>query len=111
MTFNKSLWYTIIPALLFPWVFLFTQNEFIVAGWVVILTVFLFSLRYERKEWILFLIGLIAGIIAEVGGDMIAKMQYWNNGSLLGIPLWLPLLWAFGFIVIRRIGNMIVEKK
>ena len=66
---------------------------------------------YKLGEWKLFLIGVIAGFIAEVGGDVIYQMQYWVQGSLFGVPLWLPLLWGYGFVFIRRIGNNILGDK
>ena len=89
-------------------IFFFTQNELIVALWILFLTAAAFYLEYHKNEWKLFLAGIIIGTIIEIGGDAIAKMQFWDDASFFGIPLWLPLIWGYGFIFIRRIGNRIV---
>ncbi len=103
-------WFIVFP-LLFPFMLIFSTNEWIVAGWVVILILGVFLVQYIKREWMLLGIGILGGIIAEVGGDMIVKLQYWGNGSLLGIPVWLPLLWGLGFIAIHRIGRMIITRE
>lgn len=90
--------------------FLVFRNEFVVAGSVVVLAVLFLVLHRERGEITLFIIGVILGIVLEVGGDMIYKLQYWEHGSFFGIPYWLPLMWGYAFVFIRRIGNHIVKK-
>jgi hypothetical protein len=69
-----------------------------------------FGIRHHHKEWLLFSAGTVLGIIFEIGGDALYKMQYWSSGSFFGIPYWLPLLWGFGFVIIHRFGSIIVEK-
>jgi hypothetical protein len=69
-----------------------------------------FTVKYQKKEWILLLVGTVLGIVLEVGGDLIYKLQYWNTESFLGVPLWLPLLWGFQFIIVYRLGAIIVKK-
>ena len=36
------------------------------------------------------------------------REQFWANTSWLDVPLWLPLAWGMGFIIIRRLGDIIV---
>ena len=48
------------------------------------------------------------GLIFELGGDAIYKLQSWSEGSLFGIPSWLPLFWGLGFVFIRRFGNAVL---
>ena len=98
-----------LPIIIFPICLLITQNELAIAIVLIFMTAITFWISYEKNEYRVFLLGLILGLVMEIGGDAIYKMQYWDNGSLFGIPIWLPFLWAYGFIIIRRIGNIIIK--
>lgn len=67
----------------------------------------LLHFREPGEGW-LFAIGLGAGLVIEVGLGMVSRSQHWENASLLGVPYWLPLIWGYGFVVMRRIGNAVV---
>jgi len=105
----KNLIRDIISLIIFPIIFLITQNEFIISGFILFLAFIAFKIKYHKNEIKLFTIGIFLGIIMEIGGDLIFKMQYWDNASFFGIPIWLPLLWGYAFVFIRRIGNHIVH--
>lgn len=89
----------------------FTHNELFISLLLLCLIITTFLIKYEKNEIYLLLLGIIAGIIAEVGGDYFNKVQYWEQGSFFGVPFWLPLLWGYGVIYFRRIGNWIVKPK
>lgn len=76
---------------------------------IAVVLLYWYFIDYKVGEWKIFLLGVIVGFIAEVGGDTIYQMQYWVQGSLFGIPLWLPLFWGLGFVMMRRIGNNILN--
>lgn len=108
---SKNLWKEILfvsPVLLI-YVSQIFKNEYIIFASAVIAIFLIFILKYEKNEWILLCLGIILGIIVELGGDLIYKIQYWQNGSFYGIPLWIPLFWGIAFIVFRRIGNAIIN--
>lgn len=83
-------------------------DEKIVTVAAVIFSAFLFF-RYERGEIYIYLTGVVVGLIIEVGLGQVARTQFFTNASLFGVPLWLPLAWGYGFVVMRRIGNGIIE--
>lgn len=85
------------------------QHEVIISLWMVILVFICFVLEYHPREWILFAMGIIFGIIIEIGGGIMYKLQYWQSGMFFGIPLWLPIAWGFVFMFVRRLGNFIVN--
>ena len=87
------------------------RSEFGITIVVLILLAVSFYFKYYKGEWKILVIGIIAGIILEVGGDMLYQLQYWAEGSLMGIPIWLPIFWGYVFVFTRRIGNIIVKKK
>lgn len=98
----------LVLALLTIW---FIRNEFFITILMVVLLAISFKLKYHKNEWKLLAIGVIAGLVLEVGGDLIYKLQYWETGVLMGIPLWVPLLWGYVFVFARRIGDIIVSNK
>jgi len=108
---NKQILFDIFLFILplpFMW---FTHNELFISLLLLCLIITTFLIKYEKNEIYLLLLGIIAGIIAEVGGDYFNKVQYWEQGSFFGVPFWLPLLWGYGVIYFRRIGNWIVKPK
>ena len=68
----------------------------------------LLYIRRESGELHLFAFGLLLALVIEVGLGLIARSQHWAHASLFGVPYWLPLIWGYGFVVIRRVGNLIV---
>ena len=108
-TIRDSILFQIAPLFLVLAVFIFTQHELIVTLCIAAMILGSFSIRYYAGEWKVLILGMLLGFTFEILGDLIYKAQYWENASLLGIPLWLPLMWGYGFIFIRRIGNMLVK--
>ena len=85
-------------------------DELIFTGAIILILLINFKIKYCKNEWILFFLGLLIGFFIEVILGLIYRMQYWENPTLLGVPMWLPLVWGYAFVFIRRIGNIIVKK-
>ena len=85
-----------------------THREGLIAFGVVAVVAVAFRVRYYPREWWLFALGSALGLVFELGGDAIYKLQSWSEGSLFGIPAWLPLFWGLGFVFIRRFGNTVL---
>ena len=86
------------------------QNEIAYAVVLLVMLLAAFKIEYHKHEWSLFALGVIIGLVLEVGMGQVYRLQYWEQDSLFGVPYWLPILWGIGFVYIRRIGNAIVEK-
>jgi hypothetical protein len=63
-----------------------------------------------KGERYLFALGVGMALIIEIGLGLIARTQVWSHASLFGVPYWLPLMWGYGFVVMRRIGNYVVDR-
>jgi len=63
-----------------------------------------------KGEFHLFLFGVLLSLIIELGLGLVARSQHWEHASLFGIPFWLPIMWGYGFVVMRRVGNLIVTQ-
>lgn len=63
---------------------------------------------YDRVgERYLFFLGLFIGFVIEVGFRYLGYQQIWTEASLFGVPLWLPIAWGAGFVLITRLGAWI----
>jgi len=107
---RRSVWADIllIPAWVGFFVVQVTWNSEIGLTAVVCLLTLVLLWRRERGEGVLYAIGVALGLVIEVGLGMVFRMQHWSNASLAGVPYWLPLIWGFGFVAMRRIGNAVV---
>ncbi len=91
-------------------IFYFIKSETWITVLMLALILVAFKLKYERGEWKVLFFGMVLGFFFEIAGDAVYKLQNWNHTLLFGIPLWLPLMWGYGFVLIRRIGNVIIKK-
>lgn len=65
--------------------------------------------RTKFKEIKLYILGLLLGTIIELYMGKISRNQYWENTLILDIPLWLPLAWGYGFVVIYKLGKILAK--
>jgi len=101
----KEIW-PLLLGLVFLW---FVKNEFLIFIGLLLIIGISFKINYEKNEFYWLFIGIITGITLEIGGDYFYKLQFWTSGSFFGLPLWLPLLWGYIFVIVRRIGNLVVK--
>jgi|SRR3989344_4529533 len=88
---------------------LITLNEAFLTFVIIVLILISLKINYTKDEWKLVIIGILIGFIVEVVTGMFYRIQFWANGSLFGVPTYVPFLWGYGFLIIRRIGNIIIK--
>ena len=104
---NKSI-IELLPIILGLILIIFLRTELEIFTIVFLIILLSFKLKYHQGEIYLFLFGFIIGIILEFFGNMLLG-QRWAEASFFSIPIWLPFAWGYGFIIIRRIGNIVVK--
>lgn len=78
------------------------KNDLLLFGLYAVIIAGSFLVRYEKNEWIIFLFGLVAMTVSEYG-FVSTGVETFERSSLFGImPIWLPLLWAYGFVAMSR---------
>lgn len=77
------------------------QNYRLTAGLLIAIATVLLLLRRCRRELILFAICAISGACAEVIAIRSGAWTY-HHSQVLGIPLWLPILWGIAALFIVR---------
>lgn len=65
----------------------------------------------DKKEWTILFYGILVGTIVEVAGTQIGGYQSFANPDFFGIPIWLPVAWGYGFVMMARIGLILKKSK
>jgi len=58
----------------------------------------------DNSEFAIFIYGIIIGGLVEVIGTQVSGYQSFAEPDFLGIPMWLPVVWGYGFVAMKRIG-------
>jgi len=78
------------------------ENDFVLTLLYIFVAGFSFAIRRERHDYIAYLFGLVA-ITASEYFFIQTGVETFTRTSLFGImPLWLPFLWAYAFVAIKR---------
>lgn len=78
------------------------KNDYLLSGVFGLIIVVSFIIKREPKEGIIFVSGLLLMTFFEYIFILTGVEAFYRN-SLFGVmPLWLPLLWAYGFVAIGR---------
>lgn len=91
-----------LPVLIMIALIPLVANDWVLAiGYVIVIAV-AFMIKKEKNDLPIFVFGLCAMIVSEY---LFIKtgVETFNRASLLGImPIWLPILWGYGFVAIKR---------
>ena len=83
---------------LIPWV----QNDLALLVLYAGIILIAFWIHYEKRDHVFFIFGFVALFISELF-FVSTGVEVFQRTSLFGImPLWLPLLWAYAFVAIKR---------
>jgi len=86
------------------------KNDYVLTGIFILIIIFAFRYEYHKKEYLFFWFGFFGMLIFEYF-FLSRGVEKFLRDSLLGImPLWLPFLWAYSFVVIKRAVVIILDK-
>lgn len=107
---NKAtqLFLNAVPVLLMIGLIPLVKNDFLLTTIYLLIIGSALAIKREPKDITILIFGFFVMIASEylfVG----TGVETFNRNSLLGVmPLWLPFLWAYGFVAIKR-GVRILE--
>ena len=92
----------ILPIIVMVFLIPFVINDYLLAFiYIVIATVYI-KYNYLKNDWLIYFIGVFAMIFFEII-FVSTGVETFTRNSLFGImPFWLPYLWAFAFVIMRR---------
>jgi hypothetical protein len=101
----KKAWHIFLnalPILIMIGLIPLVQNDYSLTLIDVVIVVVSLLIHRERKDFTIFIFGFISMIICEYF-FVRTGVEIFNRHSLFGLmPLWLPILWGYGFIGIKR---------
>lgn len=109
MDHSRYLLLDVLSVVLSIWtIVLFWENTLVsaLAMFALVLTVFMFF--HKKEDLVFYITGAVLGPTGEIICIFFGVWIY-NNPLFLGIPLWLPLLWGFVFLMARRIRDVVFK--
>lgn len=98
----KKIFLNTIPVILMILLIPFVTNDYLLAFFYILIISISFFINYEKKDYVFFIFGFLIMIISEYFFIM-TGVEAFNRKSLFGVmPLWLPLLWAYAFVAMKR---------
>lgn len=96
----------ILPIIIMIWLISVIKNDYILTlAYIGIISIAL-NIKREYNDIKVLLAGFVCMTISEYI-FISTGVEKFMRVSFLGMPLWLPFLWAYGFIVIKRVVQMI----
>ena len=93
----------ILPIILMIALIPLVENDYVLTGIYGLIIAVSFIIKCEKKDYLFLLFGFITMIIAEYV-FIATGVEVFTRKSLFGLmPLWLPVLWAYAFVVIKRV--------
>ncbi len=78
------------------------KNDYILTGIYALIITISFAIKYDQKDYLFFIFGFIIMIISE-SFFVSTGVETFIRNSLFGLmPLWLPVLWAYAFVAMKR---------
>ena len=78
------------------------RNDFLLAGIFILFIATTLLIRQDRKDLVFLGVGIVVPTIGEILFVATGVESFSRDVLVLGIPLWLPLLWGYIFIMMRR---------
>lgn len=97
----------ILPVIIMIGLIPLVKNDFILTAIYILIIAAALALNREKKDFIVLVVGFIAMTISEYF-FILTGVETFTRISFLGVmPLWLPFLWAYGFVAIKRISFLL----
>src|SRR5579885_2103544 len=91
-----------LPILIMIELIRLTANDYLLTVVYIILIAICFFIKRERNDFLVFLLGFVALTISE-SFFISTGVETFVRHTLFGImPLWLPFLWGYAFVAIKR---------
>jgi len=96
-----------IPVVLMIVLIPFVSNDYLLSGIFVVVIAASLLIKYERKDYLFLIFGFLIMIIVEYLFTS-TGVETFDRNSLFGVmPVWLPILWAYSFVAMKRAINIL----
>lgn len=99
----------LIPIILMIAIIPVIKNDYFLTGIYISIIVISLVIKYSKRDYLFFLFGFIVMTVSECF-FISTGVETFERNSLFGLmPLWLPVLWAYSFIAMRR-AVIVIDK-
>lgn len=92
----------VLPALVMIGLIPVVPNDYVLTGIYVLIILAALAIKRSHNDWLVMIFGFLIMTVFEYL-FVRTGVETFGRNSLLGLmPLWLPFLWAYGFIAIKR---------
>ncbi len=103
----RRVFFNAFPALLMLSLIPLIKDDYDLSLVYIVIISLSFYIKREKYDFFVFVFGFVVMTIFE-RLFVYTGVETFQRNSLLGVmPLWLPLLWAYGFVAIKRSINAI----
>lgn len=109
---NKSLRILLnaIPIILMIILIPIISNDYLLTSIYILIIIVALLIKYEEKDWVFLVFGFFIMTISEYI-FISTGVETFTRNTLFGLmPLWLPFLWAYAFVAMKR-AIIILNKK
>lgn len=104
---STEIFYNALPILAMIGLVPFILSDYLLAVVCIVIIVGTFLVKRVRYDLTIFAVGFFTMILVE-GLFVSTGVETFNRNSLLGImPIWLPVIWGYGFVSIKRLIEII----
>ena len=90
--------------------YIFWRNSLLLALIYIAAIAVVLKIKYYSGDFFALIYGFLLGLFVEVIGTSLAGYQSFAKPDFLGIPIWLPVVWAYGLMAMKRIGVLMREE-
>ncbi len=106
----KQILLNAIPVLLMIGLIPLVQNDYLLTLLYIVIIVIALSIKHTPYDVSVFAAGFVLLTISEYL-FIRTGVETFTRNSLFGVmPLWLPFLWGYGFIAIKRVVEALSQK-
>ncbi len=98
----------VIPIFLMIWLIQLITNDYLILLAYIIIILIALKIHYEKNEYRLLLAGIIFMFIMEYL-FVSTGIEIFTSQTLINMPIWLPVLWGYSFIAIKRIAYELLK--
>ncbi len=105
----KNIFFETIPVLIMIGLIPVVKNDYLLSLLYVVIILISFKIKYIKNEHKVFIGGFIFMVLSEFIFVSTGVETFVRNTLFNLMPLWLPFLWGYGFVVIRRVSEYLIK--
>lgn len=97
-----KIFYNTVPVILMIALIPIITDDFILTGTYILIITISFLIKYDKKDFVFLIFGFFIMTLSEYF-FVSTGVEIFVRNSLFGLmPFWLPFLWAYAFVVMKR---------